>query len=113
MFEHRTQPLLSLRHFIHRLFWGLGVVALLVSFSLFLGTLGYRWTENMGWVDAFYNASLILSGMGPADTLNTDTGKIFASVYSLYSGIVLIATTGILLAPLFHRIIHKFHSDTL
>ncbi len=65
----------------------------------------------MSWIDAFYNASLIMSGMGPATDLKTNAGKIYASIYSVYSGLFLIAATGILLGPFFHRLIHKFHFE--
>jgi hypothetical protein len=66
---------------------------------------------GQGWVDALLNASMILGGMGPVDVLKTDAAKIFASFYAIYSGIVLIATAGILLTPPLHRLLHKFHID--
>ncbi len=88
----------------------LGAIAALVAISLGIGMAGYKITEGMGWVDAFYNASMILGGMGPANELHTDAGKIFASLYALYSGLFVIAVMGILLAPVFHRQLHKFHS---
>ncbi|HEY8190558.1 MAG TPA: hypothetical protein VIF12_07720 [Micavibrio sp.] len=110
MFEHHAQPPLPLNRFVHRLLRGLGVILGLVAISLLAGTAGYRMTEGMGWIDAFYNASLILSGMGPVNTLKTDAGKIFASLYALYSGLFLIAAAGVLLAPVFHRVLHKFHA---
>lgn len=79
--------------------------------SLFAGMVGYHLTENMPWMDAFLNASMILSGMGPVGTLTTEGGKLFAGIYALYSGLVLILTSGLLLAPLLHRLLHSFHLD--
>jgi integral membrane sensor domain MASE1 len=111
VFEHRTQPLLPFPRYMGRLLHCLQIALFFVVVSLFIGTLGYRITEGMSWIDAFYNASLILSGMGPAIELQTNMGKIFASLFSLYSGLLLIAITGLLLAPVFHRILHTFHTD--
>jgi len=73
---------------------------------------GYHILENMGWVDAFVNAAMILSGMGPVGTLQTDAGKIFAGCYALFSGLVFITVTGIVLAPVAHRALHKFHLES-
>lgn len=111
MFEHHSEPLLSFHRFVRRIAWNVFVTVLLIIVSLAIGTVGYKIAEHLDWVDAFYNASLILSGMGPADVLKTDSGKIFASLYSLYSGLFLIGVTGFLLAPLFHRIMHKMHGE--
>lgn len=111
-FEHRGEPLLPWRIFLLRrvgrtLFAG-GVV---ISLSLGLGMAGYRLTEGMDWLDAFLNASMILGGMGPVDTLHTATGKLFAGFYALYSGLVLVFTAGLLLAPFVHRLLHRFHLE--
>jgi hypothetical protein len=111
MFEHYRQPLIPLNQFVHRIFRGVSVLLALLTFSVVVGTVGYRETEDMTWVDAFYNATLIMSGMGPAKELATDTGKIFASFYSLYSGLFLVAATGLLLMPFFHRMLHHMHRD--
>ena len=80
--------------------------------SLCLGICGYHYIENLRWVDALLNASMILSGMGPVDAMKTNTGKLFASFYALYSGLVLIGLVGLLLAPIFHRVLHSFHVET-
>lgn len=77
--------------------------------ALVIGILGYRLTEGFSWIDALLNASMILSGMGPANELKTNGGKLFASFYALFSGIVFITTAGIVLAPIVHRFLHKFH----
>jgi len=83
--------------------------AAVVGISLFIGVSGYHFFENLPWLDALLNASMILGGMGPVDTLKTVGGKLFASFYALYSGLVLIGLMGLLLAPVFHRILHTFH----
>ena len=111
MFEHHSQPVVPLERFVHRLLQGLGAILVLVIVSLLVGGVGYILIERMPWIDAFYNAAMILSGMGPASDLKTDAGKVFASIYALYSGIFLIASTGLLLAPVLHRVVHTFHSE--
>lgn len=73
--------------------------------------LGYHYFEEMAWIDAFANASMILSGMGPIGEVRSWSGKLFAGCYALYSGLVLIAAAGIVAAPIFHRILHRFHMD--
>jgi hypothetical protein len=74
-----------------------------------IGVLGYHLIESMSWVDSLLNASMILGGMGPVTPLQTDAGKIFASFYALYSGVVLLASVGVLAAPILHRFMHRFH----
>jgi hypothetical protein len=78
---------------------------------LFIGILGYHLTENLGWLDSLLNASMILGGMGPVDTLKTSGGKLFASFYALFSGVVFLITMSVVLAPILHRFLHKFHLD--
>jgi hypothetical protein len=79
--------------------------------ALALGIVGYHATEGLPWLDSLLNASMILSGMGPVDELRTPAGKLFASFYALFSGIVFLATSGILVAPLVHRLIHGLHLE--
>lgn len=83
----------------------------LVAFSLGVGMIGYHVTERMNWIDAFANASMILSGMGPLGELHNDHSKIFAGCYALYSGLVVVVATGLIVAPVFHRLLHRFHVD--
>lgn len=99
------------RSFYHRFAVALGLTLALIGVSLGLGIMGYHWFAGLGWVDALLNASMILTGMGPVNTLNTDGAKFFASVYALFSGVVFITATGILLSPIFHRVLHKFHLE--
>jgi hypothetical protein len=111
MFEHHSEPLASPAEFRRRmLFYGM-ITALMILSSLVIGILGYHDFESLSWIDSLLNASMILGGMGPVDTLKTNSGKIFASFYALYSGIVLLASVGVLFAPLFHRLLHRFHLE--
>jgi hypothetical protein len=111
MFEHRSEPLATPSEFRRRMLFYSMVTAMLILFSLLIGVLGYHFFESLSWVDSLLNASMILGGMGPVNPLQTDPGKIFASFYALYSGIVLLASVGILAAPLFHRLLHRFHLE--
>jgi len=111
MYEHRTQPLLPRHLFIRRMLRH-GVLSLCVVFvSLGLGVVGYRVTEGFSWLDALLNASMILGGMGPVNELHTVAGKFFASAYALFSGVAFLATIGILVAPLAHRLLHSLHVE--
>jgi hypothetical protein len=112
MYEHRNQPLLPRSAFIKRLASHLGIAIGVVLGSLVIGILGYHFLEGLAWVDALVNAAMILGGMGPVDALHTETGKLFASFYALYSGIVFLLAVGIIFAPVFHRILHHFHLGT-
>ena len=87
------------------------VAGVLVGVSLVAGILGYHHFAGLGWVDAFYSASMIMSGMGPTDPLRTAEAKIFAGIYALYSGLVLIASTGVVLSPFMTRVLHAFHAE--
>ncbi len=111
LFETRHQPLLPQRDFLRRLGRNFLVAALLVGLSLLGGMAGSHFLEGMAWIDAFANAAMILSGMGPLTPLQSWGGKLFAGLYALYSGLVLIAATGIMLAPLVHRLLHRFHAE--
>jgi hypothetical protein len=110
MYESRHAPLLRRRAYLLRLAWHFAFAAGLVFLSLFAGVLGYREFESMTWIDALLNASMILGGMGPVDPLRTEAGKLFASLYALYSGVVFLATVALVLAPLAHRLLHRFHA---
>jgi hypothetical protein len=110
-YESRRQPLLPRREFARRLGRSIAVASLLIGVSLAGGMAGYHYIEDMAWIDAFANAAMILSGMGPLGTLQTWGGKLFAGLYALYSGLVLVAATGIVLAPVVHRLLHRFHAE--
>jgi hypothetical protein len=111
MFEHHTKPLLPRKVYYRRIVRNAGLGAVVIAVSLGLGMIGYHTFENLPWIDAFLNASMILSGMGPVASLQTDGGKIFAGCYAIYSGLALIAILGIIFAPVIHRFLHKFHLE--
>jgi hypothetical protein len=109
MYEHHKQPLASKEVFARRLALNGLLCLLLLGFSLGIGMLGYHFLENLSWIDSLLNASMILGGMGPVNTMQTNAGKIFASFYAIYSGVILLASVGVLAAPIFHRFMHRFH----
>ncbi len=110
-YESRHQPLASMQRYALRLVLSFLIACLLIGGSLGAGMWGYAHFEGMSWLDAFLNAAMILSGMGPADQIKTDAGKVFAGCYALYSGLVIVLASGIILAPIVHRILHRFHVD--
>ena len=90
---------------------GTGAVAVgLIGLSLFGGMCGYHLLEELPWIDSFLNASMILGGMGPVDAMHTDSGKLFAGCYALYSGLLVVVVAGIIWAPVLHRVLHQFHA---
>ncbi len=112
MYEHRRKPLLPKRKFYLRIVKHFIGAASVVIFSLLVGVLGYHFTENLSIIDSFLNASMILGGMGPVNELHSEAGKLFASVYALFSGIIFLVVVGVLFVPFFHRFLHKFHIDS-
>jgi hypothetical protein len=107
MLAGKHAPLLPFRIFISRVVRNLLIGFGIIAFSLGLGMAGYSYFEKMNGVDAFVNASMILSGMGPVSNLQTDGGKIFAGFYALFSGIIFLVVIAIIIAPIFHRFLHK------
>jgi hypothetical protein len=88
------------------------LIALAMIFgSLFLGIIGYHWLEGFSWVESLVNAAMILGGMGPVNELHTTYGKLFASFYALYSGIIFLIAAGVMVVPVFHRFLHRFHLE--
>jgi hypothetical protein len=110
-YERHNEPLAHPIHFAGRLTHNILVVLAFIAVALGIGMIGYHVLEGMAWIDAFLNASMILSGMGPVSTLTTTAGKLFAGTYALCSGILIVAASGLLLAPLLHRILHNFHLE--
>ena len=108
-YEKRHHRLAPLRVFYRRLAANAGFALALIALSLAGGMAGYAFFEGLGIIDAFLNAAMILSGMGPVAQMQTSGGKIFAGLYAIYSGVLIIATTGVILAPLVHRMLHRFH----
>jgi hypothetical protein len=112
MFEPRRAKLLSRQKYYHRLGRGAAIGGTILGMSLMVGMAGYHVFEKMSWLDAFVNAAMILSGMGPLGQLQTNAGKFFAGCYALFSGLAFITSIGVVFAPVFHRFIHKFHLET-
>jgi len=110
-YERHSDPLAPRSVFYRRLMVNGGVAIVLVLISLMVGMIGYHVLAGLAWIDAFYNASMILSGMGPADTLHDSGAKLFAGWYAIYSGLALIATAGVTIAPILHRFLHRFHLE--
>ena len=110
-FEHRKQPLASTQVFLGRMARYLGLSVGIILLSLAIGIVGYHYTEQLSWLDSLLNASMILGGMGPVAPLTTAAGKLFASFYALFSGVVFLVAVGVLIAPMFHRFLHHFHME--
>ena len=109
MFEHHQHPLLPRQEFLLRLLRSAATGLFFIGIALGIGMCGYHQLEGMSWVDSYANASMILSGMGPLKELQTDKGKLFAGSYALFSGLAFITIVGVVLAPVAHRFLHKFH----
>jgi hypothetical protein len=109
--EHWSQPILPWPRFVRRLCLSLGVGAGLIAGSLGVGMAGYHYLEGLPWLDAFLNAAMILSGMGPLAQTQTVAGKLFAGLYALYSGFAVLVIAGIAFGPVVHRVLHMFHAD--
>jgi hypothetical protein len=107
--EHHRDELLPRAAFMRRQAAFTLLALGLIAASLLLGMIGYRVFEGLSWVDAFVNAAMLMGGMGPVNPLQTDAGKVFAGVYALYCGLVLLISFGIIATPLVHRLLHRFH----
>ena len=98
--------------FVHRMLRSAAVALVIIGGSLAAGIVGYRYFEGMPWIDAYLNAAMLLGGMRPVGPeLHTTAGKMFAGVYALYAGMIVLVAASILIAPIFHRFIHRFHLE--
>ncbi|MGZ8171900.1 MULTISPECIES: hypothetical protein [Methylobacter] len=111
MFERRYEKLAPISVFVRRMAASVAMAGILIAVALSIGVIGYHWIAGFDWVDSLLEASMILGGMGPVNSLATTGAKMFASGYALFSGLVFIAIMGIVLAPVTHRMLHKFHID--
>lgn len=111
MFERKHQKVVPLRVFAKRMLGALAISLGLVLPALSIGIAGYHWIDKLDWIDSLVEASMILGGMGPVNPLHNNAAKIFASGYALFSGVIFIGVMGIILTPLVHRILHKFHVE--
>lgn len=112
MFEHYRQPLIPHRKFVKRMIRCCLWAGAITVFSLLIGIWGYHHFEKLSKLDSLLNASMILGGMGPVSNIYTDGGKIFASFYAIFCGAIFIFTIGLILTPLFHRFMHRFHLES-
>jgi hypothetical protein len=111
MFESRGHRLVSSHVFAWRMFMTLLLTFAIIAAALSIGVVGYHYLARFSWVDSILNASMILGGMGPVGELPNDDAKLFASAYAIFSGLVFISVMGLMLGPLAHRMLHKFHLD--
>ena len=111
LYEPRHAPLAPRSVFLRRLGGAIAFAIGLVAASLAVGMWGYRHFERLAWLDAFLNAAMLLGGMGPVATPVTRGGKLFAGLYALYAGLILLVSVGIMLTPVFHRLMHRFHLE--
>ena len=110
-FERNSEKLAPFSVFAQRLAVAIGVACLIIALVLFIGICGYHWLGGLDWIDSLLEASMILGGMGPVNPVKTTSAKVFASGYALFSGLVFIGIMGIVLTPVVHRILHKFHVE--
>ena len=110
-YEHRSQALLPRRLFLGRLLSHILVALGLLLLALGFGIVGYHVFEGLSWLDSLLNAAMILGGMGPVAQLQTVAGKLFASFYALFAGVVFLVIAGIVVAPIAHRLLHRLHLD--
>lgn len=111
-FDYKGEPLASKATFAGRMLGNIAVALILVAIALGIGMYGYTATEGMQLIDAFLNSAMLLGGMGPVGPdLQTEAGKLFAGIYAIGCGLVLVLVSGIVLAPVFHRVLHALHVD--
>ena len=109
--EKPTDALLPEPIFYARVARSFGITLIIVAVSLAIGSAGYAYFGELAWVDAILNAAMILTGMGPVDRMTTTAGKLFATFYALYSGIAFLSMMAIMIAPILHRFLHRFHLE--
>jgi hypothetical protein len=109
MYETKVHPLLPPDQFARRVRLHVAAALVLLLLSIALGMAGYAYFEHLPWRDAFLNAAMLLGGMGPVDAPRTDGGKLFAGLYALFAGLVFLVVAGLVIAPVAHRVLHRFH----
>jgi hypothetical protein len=106
-----TKKLPYQKHFFSKLFKSFALGTLFLLFSLGIGVMGYHYFFNIPWLDSLLNASMILTGMGPVDRAETDSAKLFSSIYAIYSGVAFLTSVAVLFSPIIHRFLHQFRID--
>ena len=109
MYEPKAHPPISRSRFIRRGLLHAAAALALMLVSLMLGMAGYQYFEQLPWRDAFLNAAMLMGGMGPVDAPRTDGGKLFAGLYALYAGLILLVAAVLVVTPVVHRVMHRFH----
>ena len=109
MFEHHSAPLISRAQFLRRLAVHGGYATALLAVSMIVGTAGFHYLAGQATIDALLNAAMLLGGMGPVGDIQSTAGKLFATGFALYAGIVFLGITALLFVPVFHRVLHRFH----
>lgn len=111
MYERRSMPLLPWHKFRKRVAHHAAIATAMIVVALGIGVMGYHLIGGLGWIDSILEASMILGGMGPVSAPHTDAAKLFASFYALFSGLMFIGIAGVMVAPVAHRILHRFHIE--
>lgn len=111
MYERMSHSLLPWKRFAKRVVRHVGIASAAMAVALGVGVLGYHFLNELPWIDAFVDASMILGGMGPVSKLKYPSAKVFAGLYALFAGVVFIAVAGVTIAPFAHRLLHRFHLD--
>lgn len=109
--EHKKQTIATMPHFLKRMGRYAIFAAGLILFSVMIGTIGYHLTADLNWLDSFYMACMILTGMGPTAEMLTSSSKLFSSFYALYSGVAFLSITAVFFAPIIHRLLHILHVE--
>jgi hypothetical protein len=109
MYERKSQPPIPPQRFARRMLRHVVAAVAVLVLSLVLGIAGYEYFERLPWRDAFLNSAMLMGGMGPVDAPRTDGGKVFAGLYALYAGLVFLVASGLVFAPVVHRVLHRFH----
>ena len=113
MKKKKNQNILPPKDFAKRVFKYTAFAISLLAVSLGMGIFGYHFIADLGWIDSLYNASMILTGMGPVNELVTDSAKLFASIYAIFSGVIFLSTVAIFFAPFAHRLMHLLHIEAI
>jgi hypothetical protein len=111
MYENKHQRVVPRQYFVRRMALTIALSAAIAAVALVVGVLGFHFIAAVPWIDALHNASMILGGMGPVAEMKTDAAKLFSSAYALFCGLVFIGVVAVMLAPVMHRVLHKFHID--
>ena len=111
MFESKRQQVIPPKHFAHRVAWSIALSGAMAAVALTAGITGFHYIADVPWIDALHNASMILGGMGPVAEMKTAAAKLFSSAYALFCGLVFIGVVAVMLAPVMHRVLHRFHMD--